>query len=376
MSLADTIAATNKFYKGSIEAMDLDNPGENESIRFRWSGCLAIDWVWGNHNEKGGMPRGAIVEVYGSENAGKTSLCSILTRSTQSYKSGNEVLYVDYEHKYNTLYAEELGISLKKPEFYFVRPKGKTPGEAGMELMAQAVADRDCGLVVVDSIIAARSKEDVSGELIDANIGATARMQTRGIKGAAEALQPDGPTVVIINQTRAQIGGMGAGDVTAGAKALRFFAIIRTKVSVVEKLKDKKERVIGQKVKFTVIKNQASRNFLEEDIDFYFSSGYDNIKWLIAKAGEMEVIKANGNHTKYVMPSGDTYKHSEVVEFLSKSKNLKEIYSLCVKKNNEELLAAKIERELASGQKRVSKAQERLKEKDSLTESQPEKKKD
>ena len=146
MSLQSAIDATLKAYKDSVVPVDLNDINVYSGREFRKSGCYAFDWVVASQSEKGGLPRGVMVEVYGPEGCGKTTICTIIATQIQKTKKANEVLYLDLEHKYDLAYAYELGV--QKDKFTFVHPQGTNPGESGMELMINCAKELNCGLIV------------------------------------------------------------------------------------------------------------------------------------------------------------------------------------------------------------------------------------
>lgn len=161
-------------------------------------------------------------------------------------------------------------------------------------------------------------------------------------------LTPSSATVMVINQIRDNIGGYGAPTKSSGARALKFYAIIRVEVKSSEKIKDGDD-VVGQVVKFKNVKNQASRPFLEEEIDMYFSQGYDNVKWCINKATDLEIITKKGSMYSY---NGNQYKKDQLTEFFGSKKELNKLYELCVGANNS-IQAARLKERLSKRKQQV-----------------------
>lgn len=327
MPLQDAIEATLKVYKDSGGIVDLNDPSSYNEIEFRRSGCFAFDWVCGNHSKKGGLPRGQIVEIFGPEGCGKTTLAIVAARSIQGYKKNNEVGYMDLEGKMNLEYGYDLG--MKKELLTVSKPIGKNRGEAAGKTMI-AWTTMDCGLIAWDSFAATISKEESQGELTDANIGKRAMLQSKIIISMLGNLAPYSPTVLIVNQLRDNIGGYGASEKSSGAKALKYYAILRVDIRAKEKIEDG-GKAVGQVVKFKVVKNQCSRPFLTEEIDMYFGEGYDNIKWCIDKAIELDIIKKKGS--RYFI-GDESLTRLQLTERFSKKKDLIKLYEDCVDANN------------------------------------------
>jgi recombination protein RecA len=330
--LQNAIDLVLNTYKDSVEQLDLQGEGNLNEFLFRWSGTYALDWVLANESEKGGLVRGQIIEISGPENSGKTTLATLCAVAIQAYKKRSQVLFLDFERKYNLTYAYEFGLSKAVDKLCFVRPKGDNPGEAGLELLEKSVMDPDCGLAIVDSFAAIMSKEEVAGDLTDANIGKTAALQGKGIKNVINSIQPFSPTVLVINQLREIIGNMyGPSEKTSGARALKYYSAIRIKVTQLKKYKDTKGNTVGCRIKIQATKNQVSRNDVSTETDIWFGVGADNISWVMDKAEDLEVLEKKGS--KYIW-DGNRYSIAQLTEYFSNEKELKRLYILCVRKNN------------------------------------------
>jgi len=333
----DAIIST---YKDCGTAVDLDNPEAYNVIEFRKSGCLAFDWIAANHNPKGGVPRGKIIEIFGPEGGGKTTLCNCIAAATQGYKKKNSVLYVDFENKYNWEYAQDLGV--EKDKLRLFSPEGKNRGEAGCKALTLVPSSKVYGLSVCDSMTAIISKEELAGELGDANIGKKAILQSRTINKIAAASSQDSATSIFINQVRVVIGNAyGLSEDTTGARALKFFAVLRVEVRGAAKILDERDNVIGQTIKMKAVKNQASRPFMKTEIDMLFGIGYDNTKWCVEKAIELGVIIKQKKKKLVYNFNQDFYQSDEVdltlpqlTEMFYDKKALETLYAACVAYNN------------------------------------------
>lgn len=330
--IQDQIDKVLKIYKNSVEQLDLQGEGNLNEFMFRWSGCYALDWVLANESKKGGLVRGQIIEISGPENSGKTTLATICAVAIQGYKKRSQVLFLDFERKYNLTYGYEFGLSKNPNKLVFVRPRGDNPGEAGLELLEKAVTDVDCGLAIVDSFAAIMSKEEVAGELTDANIGKTASLQGKGIKNVINIIQPYAPTVIVINQLRELIGVMyGPSEKTSGARALKYYSAIRIRVTQIKKYKDNNDNSVGCRIRIHATKNQVSRNDVATEVDIWFGVGPDNITWVMDKAEELEVFEKKGSKYKW---GEEYYSLAKLTEIFTDEGQLKLLYILCVERNN------------------------------------------
>ena len=340
----EIFAELAKTYKDSGKPIDLDNPDAYSSIEFRRSGCLAFDWIAANHNPTGGLPRGKIVEISGPEGCGKTTLCNVIAAATQKYKNRSNVLYVDFEAKYNIDYARDVGVKSDKMRLFV--PEGVKRGEAGCKALLLASQSKKYGVAICDSMTAIIPKEELAGELEDAIIGRKAMLQSRTITKISSSSHHTSPTVIFINQIREKIGVVwGSSEETTGARALKFFAILRIDVRARAKIEDERGNVIGQTVQLKANKNQAGRPFMKTEIDMLFGIGYDNTKWCIEKALELGVILKQKKKRLVHNFDPEWYQGSEdqvdmtldqLTEMFSYTKPLNALYEACVRLNNME----------------------------------------
>lgn len=341
--LEQAIADTLKTYKDCIQPIRLSDIDCYDDLIYRKSGCAALDWVIANHSVNGGLPRGRMIEIFSPEGVGKTTLACVMAASIQKYKDSNMALILDYEHKINLPYIISMGVQTERT--LFQQPRGAKAGEAGMELATKAVSATDCGIIIIDSIPAIVSKEELEGELTDANIGALARLQSRTVKRMNESMNNGSPTVILINQLRDNIGGYGSNEKTSGARAIKFACAVRLDLRAREKIEIDGEKV-GQTIRIKAVKNQCGRPFLEEEIDLYFGQGFDNLKWLEGKARELDVMKT-APRTKdrkkgvYInLPTGqERVDDSQLTEYLAKKKNYKLVYQCMIDQNTANLAA-------------------------------------
>ena len=338
MNIADALAIVEKKYPGALSPVTMSSTEQFEDILFRESGCAALNWVGANHSNKGGIARGRVYEVSGPEGSGKTTLAVIIASHIQKYKERNIVIYLDFENKMDLGYAIQLGLDPAKTLFF--QPRGVNAGLAGMKLVTLSVNADDCGMIIVDSIVAVVSKEEMEGELDDANIGALARLQSRTLKKVANNIHAQSPTVLLINQLRDNIGGYGASEKTPGARAIKFNSAVRLDIRAIGKITGKDDSVIGQRIKIKAVKNQTGRPFGVEEIDMYFGEGYDNLSWILDKCEEMDIIKTAAKNKDE--PTGYKFQLTEDSEPIRIPKNEMNSW-LAIKKNFKALYQCLIE---------------------------------
>ncbi len=332
------LALVQKQYK-FIEAKLLSSANAFEGTKYRRSGCYALDYMLANHNASGGLPRGRIIEFYGPEGCGKTTLATVCAASINRYKERNKVLYLDFEHKWDFRYALSLGIN--KENVYFSQPSGPESGVAGLTLMIEAIDAEDIGLIIVDSLPAVMSKEEEEGDLTDANIGASARLWGKALKKVANASDANTPSVIVINQLRDNIGVMfGPKEKTAGGRALRFYATCRVDIRATEKNKDNEEddeAVTSQNNKLKIVKNQAGENFQSTEVQLIFGEGYNNELWVLDKAVELDIIKClkKSSPRRFSWEEkfpGEKIEEEAFLDILDTTSVLNELYTLCINK--------------------------------------------
>ena len=377
MNIEDCIDIVNKIYPGALAPVKLSDIDCYDDMIYRDTGCSALNWVLANHSDKGGLPRGRIIEISGPEGCGKTTAATVMAAQIQKYKKANRVAIFDYEHKFNIPYAIQLGLDINKT--IFCQPKGVKAGVAGMSLMAELMNAEDCGLIIIDSIVAVPTIQEMEGNLEDANIGALARLQSRALMRTNNSSHNGSPTLLLINQIRDNIGGYGSSEKTSGARAIKFYAIARIDVRAQSKITDKDDVEIGQKVKFKAHKCQCGRPFGEEVIDIYFGDGYHNIKWIIEKASDLKVTKTlaktNSRPTSILIsfPEGDEIiPKSQLTEWLSKKKNFTRLYSWMITENTRQMKEKEDIRKASKGMVEESKEEESSKEPVDLSDDQEE----
>lgn len=337
-----------KVYKQCAKPVNLNEIDCYSDLSYRQTGCAGMDWILANHSTNGGLPKGRIIEIYGPEGSGKTTLAMVMAANVQKYKDRNVALIIDFENKLNIPYAISLGLNPDRTSM--LQPSGKNAGESGLELMIRAADADDVGIIIIDSVSAVVSKEELEGELTDAAMCASARLWSKAIKKLNDNIKSNSPTVVLINQLRDNVGATwGSTEKTAGARAIKFACAARVDIRAKEKIEDKTDNIIGQTVRLKAVKNQVGRPFQETMIDVYFGEGYDNVKWLIDQADELGLFRTAAANKKENLKSGwfvqtiegeQRMTRVQLTENLESKKNFKHLYQQCIDKTTANLEAA------------------------------------
>jgi recombination protein RecA len=279
-SIKEALALANKAYgQGSIMRLGSAPLPDIDVIS---TGSLNLDRALGI----GGLPKGRIVEIYGENASGKTSLCLHLIANCQA--DGGRVLFVDAEHALNTKMAANLGVMVD--EIYLSQP---TTGEQGLNIVDMMLQKSAFDLIVVDSVAALVPEKELMGEIGDSLPGLHARMMSQAMRKITGSISKNNALVVFINQTRTNIGGYGNPVTQTGGKALAFYSSVRLEVKRKGYIKDK-ENVIGINNLVKVVKNKMAPAFREAEYDFYFDKGIDFLSELIDLSLLNGVIKKGG----------------------------------------------------------------------------------
>ncbi|HKK66448.1 MAG TPA: recombinase RecA [Clostridia bacterium] len=272
-----------QFGKGSL--MKLGGDGRDTSIRVVPSGSILLDAALG----VGGYPRGRVIEIYGPESSGKTTLA--LHAIAEAQKTGGIAAFIDAEHALDPVYARNLGVNTD--ELWVSQPD---TGEQALEIAESLVRSGAVDIIVVDSVAALTPQAEIEGEMGDSHMGLQARLMSQALRKLTGTISKSGTSLVFINQIRMKIGVMfGNPETTTGGRALKFYSSVRIEVRRIETISKGADEAIGNRVRVKVVKNKVAPPFKKVELEIIFGKGVSATASLLDAALRFELISKSGS---------------------------------------------------------------------------------
>ena len=271
---------TDNFGKGSVMKLGQQTAMDIESIS---TGSLSLDLALGI----GGLPKGRVIEIYGPESSGKTTLA--LQVIAEAQKTGGICAFVDAEHALDPIYAKKLGVDTE--ELLISQPD---TGEQALEIADTLIKSGSISVIVVDSVAALTPRAELEGEMGDHHVGLQSRLMSQALRKLTSSISKTNTMVVFINQIRMKIGVMfGSPETTSGGNALKFYSSVRMDIRRIGAIKDK-ETIVGNSTRVKVVKNKVSPPFKVVEFDLMYGKGISKVGELIDLGAKAEIVEKSG----------------------------------------------------------------------------------